>query len=81
MEKKIKEINHILITEGYTDERKEIGESLWHEWENIRLQEEIFWRQKSIVQWNKEGERNTKFFHKSTMEHRAHNRIAKLMDP
>lgn len=28
VEKKLKEINHTLITEGYTDERKEMAESL-----------------------------------------------------
>ena len=32
------------------------------------------------MQWLKEGDRNTKFFHKSTMDHRAHNRISKLRD-
>ena len=33
------------------------------------------------MQWIKEGEINTRFFDKSTMEHRAHNRITKLIDP
>jgi len=43
-------------------------------------QEEILWRQKSRVQWLKEGERNTKFFHKA-MTHRRHiNRITQLED-
>ena len=78
MEKKLKEINQILITECYTDERKEMAESLQHEWENICLQEEIFWRQKSRVQWIKEGERNTKLFQKSTIAHRNNNKIVKL---
>ena len=48
------------------------------EWENRCQQEEIFWRQKSRVEWIKEGERHTRFFHKSTMDHRSHNRILKL---
>eukprot|EP00253_Pinus_taeda_P003668 PITA_03668 len=47
VEKKLKEINLILITEGYTDERKEMAESLQQEWDNRCLQEEILWRQKS----------------------------------
>eukprot|EP00253_Pinus_taeda_P020386 PITA_20386 len=80
VETNLKEINQILITEGYTEERQELVDSLQHEWENRCLQEEIFWRQKSRVQWIKEGERNTKFFHKSTIDHRNHNRIVKLTD-
>lgn len=80
VEKKLKEINHILMIEGYTDERKEMETSLQQEWDNRCLQEEIFWRQKSRVQWIKEGERNTKFFHRSTIAHRNNNRIVKLID-
>jgi len=43
-----------------------------------RAQEEILWRQKSRVQWLKEGERNTKFFHRSVMQRRHSNRITHL---
>eukprot|EP00253_Pinus_taeda_P031815 PITA_31815 len=78
VEKRLKEINQILIIEGYTEERKEMSESLQQEWDNRCLQEKILWRQKSRVQWIKEGERNTKFFHRSTIDHRNNNRIVKL---
>jgi hypothetical protein len=55
-------------------------EQLQVQLEQRRRQEEILWRQKSRVQWLKEGEKNTKFFHR-TMIHRRHiNRITHLED-
>lgn len=81
MEKKLQEINKILITEGFTKERKIQVDSLQQEWGNRCQQEEIFWRQKSKVQWIKEGKRNRIFFHKSTMPHRANNGITKPIYP
>jgi hypothetical protein len=44
-------------------------EELQVQLEKRRKKEEILWRQKSRVQWLKEGEKNTKFFH-ITMIHR-----------
>ena len=41
-------------------------------------QEEILWKQKSIKIWLKEGDRNTSFFHKSTIQHRQQNYITHL---
>jgi len=43
-------------------------------------QEETLWRKKSWIRWIKEGERNTKFFHRTTMARRAHNKILKIRD-
>jgi hypothetical protein len=43
-------------------------------------QEEIIWKQKSRVQWLKEGERNTKFFHRAMMHRRHVNIITHLED-
>eukprot|EP00253_Pinus_taeda_P001635 PITA_01635 len=36
------------------------------------------WRQKSRIQWLKEGEQNTKFFHRSTLDYRGVNKILSL---
>jgi hypothetical protein len=43
-------------------------------------QEKILWKKKSRVQWLKEGERNTKFFHRATMHWRHVNIITHLED-
>ena len=42
------------------------------------LLEEIMWRQKFREIWLKEGDRNTKFFHKMTNSHRKHNEMIGL---
>ena len=39
------------------------------------LMEEIMWRQKSREVWLKEGEKNTRFFHKMANSHRRRNEI------
>jgi hypothetical protein len=68
------------IQDGYNEEKKMEEKQLHQEWEKRCIQEEILWRQKSRVQWLKAGEKNTKFFHKSTITHRNHNIILKIRD-
>ena len=41
-------------------------------------QEEVYWSQKSCIKWLQEGERNTSFFYKATIQHRQGNRLDKL---
>jgi hypothetical protein len=55
-------------------------EQLQVELEERQKQEEILWRQKSRVQWLKEGEKNTKFFHRSMVHRRYINIITQLED-
>ncbi|KAG7543067.1 Reverse transcriptase domain [Arabidopsis thaliana x Arabidopsis arenosa] len=42
--------------------------------------EDTFWKQKSRALWYKEGDLNTKYFHATTKQRRARNRIIGLLD-
>ena len=44
----------------------------------MALLEEIMWRQKSREIWFKEGDRNTKFFHKMVNSNRKHDEMIGL---
>jgi len=55
-------------------------EELQAKLEERRKQEEILWRHKSRVQWLKEGEKNTKLFHKAMVHRQLINRITHLED-
>jgi exonuclease III len=46
--------------------------------EKTLLMEEICWRQKSRTLWLKEGDKNTKFFHRIANSHRRKNAIGQL---
>ena len=53
---------------------------LIQEYENIRDQDNMFWRQKSRDNWIQNGDRNTKFFHLTTLVKRRRNKIEGLFD-
>jgi len=80
VEGKMQELNQALITDGFDEIRNDQVTKYHQEWEELCKQEEIFWRQKSRVQWLKEGEKNTSFFDRSTMANRVHNRISVIKD-
>lgn len=48
------------------------------ELDNLWSQEEQFWKAKSRVNWLKHGDCNSKFFHASTLQRRAKNKITRL---
>ena len=70
----------LYIDEGYIEDRKREEIQMTQEWEEIFQQEETLWGEKSIIRWLKEGERNTKFFHRTTIARRTHNKILKIRD-
>jgi len=80
VEIKLQELNQAMTTDGFDKNKSEQAKKLNLDWENLCKQEEIFWRQKSRVQWLKEGGRNTSFFHCSTTANRMHNRISSILN-
>lgn len=54
------------------DLKKQISE-LWK-------QEEAYWGQRSRLKWAKMGDKNTKFFHNTTLQRRDKNRMQRMKD-
>jgi len=75
LEKEMEEIQQRIITEGRNEERSKEEGIIISQLEEQRKQDEILWKQKSRINWLREGERNTKFFHQAMIQHRQRNKI------
>uniref|UniRef100_A0A2N9GAG5 Reverse transcriptase domain-containing protein n=1 Tax=Fagus sylvatica TaxID=28930 RepID=A0A2N9GAG5_FAGSY len=58
-----------------SDEERVQRAQLRTEWDSLAHLDEISWQQKSRVLWLREGDNNTKFFHKMTNSNRRRNRV------
>lgn len=64
---------------GLPDTLKASRLSLLADLDSLLHYEEIYWKQKAKYKWLKEGDRNTKFFHKIASGRKRKNLITKLM--
>jgi hypothetical protein len=69
---RMSEIQNQIRTRGLTIELKDQEEIVNQQLAARKRQEEILWKQKSCIRWLKEGERNTKFFHRMDHSQAAH---------
>ena len=74
----MKAIQQKMILEGRSEELSQKEQITENKILERDLQEETLWWQKSRVRWLKEGEKNTKFFHKTTVQRRMINQISSI---
>ena len=75
LEQKMEQIQQEIINTRRSDELAKEEGILIGKLEERRKQEEILWRQKSRVNWLREGEWNTNLFHQAMIQIRQRNRI------
>lgn len=69
---------HLQRQERITDTREQ-ERMLGRQLEEWLSREEMLWRQRSRVEWLREGDRNSKFFHAKASERRKTNIIQRLI--
>ncbi|KAH9715856.1 putative reverse transcriptase/RNA-dependent DNA polymerase [Citrus sinensis] len=78
--KQLKErLKEIRQNYGHYDSGLEV-KNIERQIDNILIDEEIFWKQRSRADWLREGDRNTKFFHAKASARKRKNKIMGLED-
>lgn len=80
IELEVKQLQQRIIDEGHSEELSEQEKTLDLQLVERVRQEETLWRQKSRVRWLRYGEKNTKFFHSTTIQRRMHNNITHIQN-
>ena len=78
LDRRLQEVQVELHRQGPSTELKDQEWTLLQELNLKVKQEEVLFEQKSRNHWLRDGDRNTKFFHKATIQHRQCNRIVRL---
>ena len=76
---KLKALEIAAEGEGLSEEERERERLFCKDLERALLQEEISWRQKSIIKWLKEGDKCTKFFRLMANSNKRYNTIDSLL--
>ena len=71
LQKKVEELN----CEDYMEEKKAEFLENSKKLDELLCRQEIYWAQRSQIQWLKHGDRNTKFFHSKASQRRRRNYI------
>ncbi|KAK7292750.1 hypothetical protein RJT34_15603 [Clitoria ternatea] len=72
-------LNQLINRRSCDNESTQISE-IQDQINQIRKREEVYWSQRSRIQWLRWGDSNTRFFHASTIQRRARNRILRIQD-
>lgn len=75
---KMENINREIAYNGPDPILEKQRDNLWSDLEEILVQEEVMWLQRSRCKWYWEGDKNTRFFHASTHVRKRRNNIEAL---